>query len=504
MDIERERDIEQLRKAALVLAAENERLVSKVTELTKQLLSAQGKDAEQLRLKLAELEQQLAARNKQLFGRSSEKLPRSGKAKEKAPQKGHGPRQQPLLEVVEEPAYELDVADRACKSCGGQLCEWDGQSDDSEDVDVIERKFVLRKIKRKKYRCKCGGCIETAPGPLKVIPGGRYTMTFSIAVALAKYLDHMPLERQVRAMLRDGLVVDSQTLFGQCQAIATKLKAAYEKLHAYLLVQRVLGADETRWPVHGEKEKASKWHAWVLAADDAVYYEVHDSRSAEAAKKLLGEFHGTLMCDGFSSYVSVAKATGKIRLAHCWAHVRREFLEIENAFPKDVARITHLIGLLYRIERRTQQGRACEGEREHEERRRRLRRRSRVVLQAIQQWCLDVRCTPGSRLAQAIKYMTDRWMPLTRFVDDPRVPLDNNFSERGLRGLVVGRKNHYGSRSRRGSEVAAILYSLLETAKLVGVDPAVYLRVALTAAIERGEAVIPHDMIASAATAAAA
>jgi transposase len=124
------------------------------------------------------------------------------------------------------------------------------------------------------------------------------------------------------------------------------------------------------------------------------------------------------------------------------------------------------------------------------------------VIRAIQQWCLDVRCTPGSGLAKAIKYMTDRRTPFTRLLDDPLIPLDNNLSERGLRGLVVGRKNHYGSRSRRGSEGAAILYSLLETAKLVGVDPGEYLRVALTAAIERGEAVIPHNMLLAASAGA--
>jgi transposase len=492
VDIEREKDIEQLRKAALVLAAENQRLVTKVTELTKQLLKAQGRDAEELQLQIAELEQQLAARNKMLFGPSSEKRSRSDKTKkqDKAPQKGHGPRQQPLLEVDEPEPLELDAADRVCTSCGGGLTEWAGKLDESEEVDVIERRFVLRKIKRKKYRCKCGACIETAPGPLKLFSGARYSMNFSIAVVLAKYLDHLPLERQVRAMMRDGLRIDSQTLFDQCQAIATALKAANKKLHAHLLVQRVLGADETRWPVHGEKEKASKWHAWVLASDDAVYYEVHESRSAEAARKLLDGFSGRLMCDGFSSYVSVAKSSRQIRLVHCWAHARREFIDVENGFPKDAKRIVHLIGLLYRIERRAGHGRDCD------EKRRKLRdRRSRVVIRAIQQWCLDVRCTPESGLAKAIKYMTDRWTPLTAFLDDPLIPLDNNQSERGLRGLVVGRKNHYGSRSRRGSEVAAILYSLLETAKLVGVDPREYLRAALTAHIERGEAIIPHDML---------
>jgi hypothetical protein len=112
-------DIEQLRKAALVLAAENQRLVTKVTDLTKQLLKAQGKDAEQLQLQIAELEHQLAARNKLLFGKSSEKRSRSTGNKDKAPQKGHGPRQQPLLDVVEPEPFELDQADRVCTSCGG-------------------------------------------------------------------------------------------------------------------------------------------------------------------------------------------------------------------------------------------------------------------------------------------------------------------------------------------------------------------------------------------------
>jgi transposase len=498
VDIAREKDIEQLRKAALLLANENQWLVTKVAELTKQLLKAQGKDAEALQLQIGELEHQLAARNKMLFGQSSERRSRAGKSKgaDKSPQKGHGPREQPLLEVEEPEPLELDAADRVCTSCGGGLAEWPGKLDESEEISVLERRFVLRKIKRKKYRCKCGACIETAPGPLKLFPGARYSIDFAIEVVIAKYLDHLPLERQVRAMLRDGLHVDSQTLFDQCHAVATALQAAYEKLHAHLLIQRMLGADETRWPVHGEKEKASKWHAWVLASDDAVYYEVHDSRSAEAARKLLGDFCGYLMCDGFSGYGSVAKSNRQIRLVHCWAHVRREFIDIERSFPKDVERIVHLIGLLYRIERRAKSGR------DGDEKRRKLRdRRSRVVIAAIQKWCLDVRCTPESALAKAIKYMTDRWTPLTAFLDEPLIPLDNNHSERGLRGLVIGRKNHYGSRSRRGSEVAAILYSLLETAKLVGVDPRDYLRAALTAHILRGEALIPHDLLAPASAA---
>jgi transposase len=106
-----------------------------------------------------------------------------------------------------------------------------------------------------------------------------------------------------------------------------------------------------------------------------------------------------------------------------------------------------------------------------------------------------VQALPGSALGQAVKYMSNLWPGLTRFLSDARVPLDNNATERALRGLVVGRKNHYGSRSRRGTEVAALFYSLLETAKLCGVDPKRYLREAALAALRGEEIPLPHQLV---------
>jgi len=100
----------------------------------------------------------------------------------------------------------------------------------------------------------------------------------------------------------------------------------------------------------------------------------------------------------------------------------------------------------------------------------------------IHEWALNQRALPESALGKAIAYMGGRWKGLIRFLEDPRIPIDNNATERGLRGLVVGRKNHYGSRSKRGTEVAALLYSLMESAKLCGLEPKAYLRRAVTAA----------------------
>src|SRR5262249_42521520 len=135
--------------------------------------------------------------------------------------------------------------------------------------------------------------------------------------------------------------------------------------------------------------------------------------------------------------------------------------------------------------------------------RRQLRaERSRPVVDRIWQWATVQVGLPRSEFGKAVRYMLERWVGLTRFVDDPRVPLDNNAIERALRGPVVGRKNHYGSRSLRGTQVAALFYTLCETAKLVGVDVHAYLVRAVHAAIAKpGTVTYPADLLASPPTA---
>jgi transposase len=216
---EHETDVATLREALRLLALENERLTKLNLELQKALAEAKGERVEQLELEIAQLQQTVAARNQALFGDSSERRPSSAGPAAKQPQKqsGHGPRKQvlPLVERV----HELDVADRTCTSCGGALSEWVGQFEIANEIDMVERHFVELVHKRKKYRCKCGGCIETAPAPPKLMPGGRYSIDIAISIAVGKYGNHMPLERTARALAQQGLVIDSQTLWDQIKRV---------------------------------------------------------------------------------------------------------------------------------------------------------------------------------------------------------------------------------------------------------------------------------------------
>ena len=192
-------DEDQVRTAAKLLERENERLLRHIAELKKRLDAAEGKDTAQTEL-LLELEQQLAVRNKKIFGRSSEKRGRQTADGDKSAQTGHGPREQAELPQLER-VHELDEPDRVCTSCGGALGEMPGQFEESEEIDSLERQFVLVRHKRKKYRCACGGCVETAPGPEKLIAGGRYSIDFAVSVAIAKYADHRVPRRRGKELV---------------------------------------------------------------------------------------------------------------------------------------------------------------------------------------------------------------------------------------------------------------------------------------------------------------
>jgi hypothetical protein len=171
--------------------------------------------------------------------------------------------------------------------------------------------------------------------------------------------------------------------------------------------------------------------------------------------------------------------------------VRREFVEIEKSFPTPCKEIILLIGQLYAIERRCPvgpDGDALRAELRGTE--------SRAVVEKIVAWVYQTvpTCLPESGLHKALGYMVNMWPGLVLFLDNPLIPLDNNGTERAARGPVVGRKNHYGSRSLRGTEVAAIFYSLVESAKLNGLEPRFYLRVAVRAGLRHEKVPLPHEV----------
>jgi transposase len=492
VELTKEHDLETLRQISLLLDRENQRLITKTLELTAEVARLRGvADPEQLQLAvLRELEQRRA----QVFHRDEACTSHAtATSPTRPPQPGHGPRPQPTLPVVEI-RHELPADDRLCPACGGELMEMAGQVEASERITSVKLTYQVEHHVRQKYRCRCNGAVMTAPGPAQVRPGSRYAPEFGVGVAVAKYADHLPLERQVRMMAREGLTVESQTLWDQINAIAHHLEATYEALGRRALEAPVINVDETRWAMMGSMTPA-KGTVWTVRSPTVSFYRILPGKSAEEGRQVLHGYRGTVVADGFAVYDVLARDGPAFTLAHCWSHAKRKYEEIAEDWPVACDEIGALIGELYAIERLLPG--PFPGDDAAQTLRRQLRQeRSRPVLDRIWQWATGQVGLPRSDFGKAVRYMLERWAGLTRFVDDPRVPLDNNAAERALRGPVVGRKNHYGSRSLRGTQVAAIFYTLCETAKLAGVDPHAYLLHALYAAITRpGAATCPEDLL---------
>jgi transposase len=447
-----------------------------------------------------------------LFGDSSEKRGAHGDAgaadsggPDAAPEKDKPPRTArprrphktlPVVEVI----HDLDEADKQCPRCGRALEEMLGQYEESEEIDVIQR--IYRKLlhKRKKYRCRCNACIETAPGPPKLRRGARYSVEISIDVAANKYLYHLPLERQVRMMREDGLEIDSQTLWDQIAALAQLNKDLPARLLAYILAQPCIGADETHWRYLGscgQDQINKRWYIWSVCCDDAVVHRLYDSRSSAAAREVLAGFSGVGMADGYAVYSKLQGKPGtNFTLANCWAHARRKVVDVEKFYPMPANALLNLIAELFRIEVR---GDSSLSKQEQLQQRAHLREQySRPVVDAISVWNQHILATelPESGIAKAAAYMKNIWLGLIHFLSDPKVPLTNNHTERSLRGPVVGRKNHYGSKSKRGMEVAAFFYTIFESAKLAGAEPRAYLRHITHAALTDATVLLPHEFVA--------
>jgi transposase len=253
----------------------------------------------------------------------------------------------------------------------------------------------------------------------------------------------------------------------------------------------VIAVDETWWRLM-KKGASKRWWVWSVAREDAVSYRLLSSRSTDAARTVLDDYTGVAICDGYKAYDTLAREReGSVTLAHCWAHVRRKFVEAEPHYP-EAAEMVDRIGQLYAIEAEVKRA-------SPEERLATLAalraEQSKPVLDEIRTWLMTQRALPRSALGKAIAYTSGLWPGLVRFLGDPKIPLDTNGVERALRGVAVGRKNHYGSRSERGTRVAALFYSLIESAKLCGVEPRGYLGDAARRAIRNpGTITLPRDL----------
>ncbi len=273
------------------------------------------------------------------------------------------------------------------------------------------------------------------------------------------------------------------------------LEPTYDALFARLLEGPVLHVDETGWllapngvkigrKLHRKRQYTAT--VWGLCSEQFAYYALLDSKSTEAGRSLLGTYSGALIADGYQVYEILAKPNEegqppRFTLINCWAHCLRKFRDLEDTRCQPVLQ---WIRKLYEIDREVEG--PFPGDSKAWEKRRQLRQeRSKPVLEEIRAWAFQQGGLHQSGFGKAIQYMMKRWDRLTHFVADGRIPHANNRVERALRGPVIGRKTHFCSRSERGAKTAAVLYSLVETARLNGIDPAQYLIVVAKAAIQK-------------------
>jgi transposase len=486
VDLDREQDIEELRRIAHAQQAQIRILLEALAVKSKELDQLKGKKGDlQLTLKmLEELQARAKAADEALA--KAEAAQRENPKPARKPRSSTGPTEQPRLPIVER-EFVLDEPDRVCPSCGAGLLPMTGQYDESEMIDVVEVSYHLVKVKQQKYVCRCGGCVETALGPERALPGSRYSLPFAIKVVLDKWLDHIPLERQARIVERHGLAVTSQTLWDLAYAISQRLSLVDAALMKHVLEQPVIGLDQTSWP-RLETDATKPWQMWALTAPGVVVHRIRDDKSAATFGALVGDYRGVIVADALSTHEAGARASPGIVLAGCWAHVYRRFEEAAPDHP-DAHRAIAWIAALYELDRSA-------GD-DHRMRAELRRTKAPAILDEMKAWLWGHAEITSLSIGKAAAYTLGIWDRLTRFVDDARIPLDNNATERAIRGPVVGRKNHYGSKSRRGTEVASRLYTILESCKLHDVDPASYLHAAVLAA-DRGDVLLPWQFHAPA------
>ena len=348
--------------------------------------------------------------------------------------------------------------------------------DVAEKLDCVPGVFSVERHVRGKWVCaKCETIIQ-APVAAHVIDKGIPTAALLAQVLVAKYADHLPLNRQETIFGRAGLAIPRSTLAQWVGSCGVQLQPLVDALRAEILQHSVLHADETPVqmlkPGNGKTHRAYLWAYAPGAFEDtkAVVYDFCESRAGEHARTFLGDWKGSLICDDYAGYKqSIASGVTEVG---CLAHARRKFFDLQVANKSQIAESAlQQIGAIYEIERELK-------DLEPDERQRIRQLRSAPITDALHRWMLLTRqkITDGSATAKALDYSLKRWGALTRFIDDGRLPVDNNWIENQIRPIAIGRSNWLFAGSLRAGKRAAAVMSLIQSARMNGHDPHAYLK----------------------------
>lgn len=347
---------------------------------------------------------------------------------------------------------------------------------ESTEITVTERTYQKVIHRQAKYRLKDAynttgkEVIVTAPGPVKLKPGSKYSIDFALAVVSDKYEYHLPLERQRRKMEAAGFDIEVKTLYGLCETVAEHGEKLTEEIRQDMMNDFcAVHIDESPWRILGAKETGQMW---VLANRLGSIYRFEPTRSGKIASEFLKNYEGAVITDGFAGYNALRKSD-KIRVGHCWAHARREFFERWEDYPDECNEALDLIDLIFEMEASAKTFDELRLLRETD---------IKFVVERFYDWLLKTqpKFLPSEGISKAIAYTLKFWPELTLFLKDLSVPIDNNEAERAIRHSVMGKKNFAGSKTINGADVAATLYTLIESAKKVGLQPREYLKYVIT------------------------
>ncbi len=445
-----------------------------------------GPSSEKIQREIEQL--QLALEDLEVAAAAADTSPEPEHAETEASSTPVQPRRKPR--IADDTPRERVVLDpgNVCPDCGGEL-RLLGE-DVSAVLDYIAAKLKVVDTARLKKTCRLCEKIVQPPAPTRPIRRGMAGPNLLAHILVSKFDDHVPLYRQREIFARQGAEIPRSTLIDWCgQAVAT-LRPLSERIKLEVMKTDRLHADDTPIKVldprrkNGSARGVKEGRIWVYVRDDRPWaggdppgaaYWFSPDRKGEHPRNHLANFEGILQADAYAGFKELYKpdASGKARVreAACWAHLRRDFHDVWKATGSPIAKdALDRIGALYDIEREIN-GRPAE------ERLAVRRKESLPRVEAFRTWCEGqlARLSSKGELAKAMRYALNRWTSFTLFLEDGRVAIDNNAAERAIRPIAIGRKNDLFAGSDAGGEIVADAMTLIETAKLAGLNPQDYL-----------------------------
>jgi len=435
------------------------------------------KIALELTEKVADLDARLVAIQRQVFGKKSEKMPpmdREIRKQRPADPEATQARRRKNAELrasrveTEDVHHQVPEAERCCPKCERTDLKKVGGGKESFAWDYIPGYFRRRRHLRETLACTCGQYIVTAPGPDHSVENTRYGDGFRAYIVTSKCADAMPLYRLAKQFARLGIPIPRSTLTDLFHQVARQLAPLSERLVELVAASDVVQADETPLKMQQPNKKG---YVWTFVTDDLIVYRFSASRSGETPSAVLGNSTGALVVDMYTGYNQVT-GTGKRTRSACLAHARRKLFDA-LAYAPEAKLALDLIRDVYLVEHDAKAAGVVRTSAHLNLR----SQRSRPHMDKLHAYLTEQKPhhLPKGPMGKAISYILGNWKELTQFLEDVRLPPDNNRSEAALRIVALGRKNflHVGH-EEAGANIAG-LYSLVATCEAKGKNPLAYL-----------------------------